>query len=338
MICKYGKDIDMRHINRDVHNLKEMIRKVKDQSIQSLVQFNPAGEEYTCNICHESNYDIFLNIHGYYYCECKNCKSVFLANIPDVKKLYEGNPDTTVDMYVDKDLFYKRVKMIAEPKVNFILNVAKQLNIDVRSWLDIGCGTGEVLYILNKLGYNAMGIESDLREVNFAKQEKKLNIIEGYVDVQEENLEIAQAIQEASVISFFNVLEHINEPDRFIDYIYQNMSDKTLLIFEVPKHPSLASFVNLTAKENIYRHMVPPIHLQIFSDEGIGLLLKEKFELLATWGFGQGFFDILTNAMLVSDIGNTKLYNQILNSSNKIQSLIDEANLSDQMLYVAQKK
>ncbi|MPN60752.1 hypothetical protein SDC9_208484 [bioreactor metagenome] len=67
------------------------------------------------------------------------------------------------------------------------------------------------------------------------------------------------------------------------------------------------------------------------------MLLENKFELLATWGFGQGFSDIINNAVINSGIENSDLYNQILNVTNEIQKTIDENNLSDQMLFIARK-
>lgn len=336
MIKKYGKDIDMRYVNRNIRGIKKIIDNVTKQAIHNLADFDPENQ-YKCRICQESNYDLFLTIHGYYYCECKNCKSIFLANIPNAKKLYEGSPNTTIDIYIDKNLFNKRVEMIAEPKINFILETANQLNVKIKQWLDIGCGTGEVLYALNKLGYPTIGIESDSREVDFARKENNLNVIEGFVDYDMDNQQIGYNIQNSSVVSFFNVLEHIERPDKFINYIFKHMSKDSLLVFEVPMHPSLASFANLTSKDTVYRHIVPPIHLQIFSYEGIKLLIKDKYKLVATWGFGQGFFDILTNAVISSGIENLKLYNMLLDKSNSIQKKIDECNFSDQMIFIAKK-
>lgn len=336
MIKKYGKNVDMRNVNRNISKIKHMIKDVKESSINNLVEFD-LNEQYKCRICHHIEYNFFMNIYGYQYCECNRCKSIFLANIPDTKKLYQGIPNIPIDLYIDKDLFEKRVEMIAEPKIEFILNVAKKIGVKIEQWVDIGCGTGEILYVLNKRGYSTIGIESDLREVDFARRENDLNVIEGFVDYVKEEQEINNAIESSSVISLFNVLEHIDKPDEFINYIYRHMPINSLLVFEVPKHPSLASFANLTSNTNIYRHIVPPIHLQVFSDEGVNSLLKNKFELIATWGFGQGFFDILTNAVIISNIENLELYNNLLDASNNIQKVIDENNFSDQMIFIAQK-
>ncbi|MEA4924888.1 MAG: methyltransferase domain-containing protein [Syntrophomonadaceae bacterium] len=338
MIKKYGKYIDMRNINRDINKMKDMIEGVRKSSEENRTPYN-SETRYKCRICNHDDYELYLNIHGYQYCECKNCQSVFLANLPNVKKLYEGIPDTPIGHFLDKEIFKKRVEMIAQPKVDFVADVSREIGFSINQWLDIGCGVGETLCALktSKGSYSVIGIESDLREISFAREENDLEIIEGYIDYKNRNNEIESAIKNSSVVSFFNVLEHVEEPGEFIDYIYRHMAKGALLVFEVPMHPSLASFANLTANGNIFRHILPPIHLYVFSYKAAGMLLENKFELLATWGFGQGFSDIINNAVINSGIENSDLYNQILNVTNEIQKTIDENNLSDQMLFIARK-
>ena len=86
------------------------------------------------------------------------------------------------------------------------------------------------------------------------------------------------------------VLEHIPNPSDFIRDIYDYSNKNSILVFEVPRHPSLASFSNLVSHDAVYRHIVPPQHLQIFTEEGVDKILKNKYEIIGKWGFGQGFF------------------------------------------------
>lgn len=166
---------------------------------------------------------------------------------------------------------------------------------------------------------------------------KELDVYKKYIDVNNEAAEVTDLINSNDIVSLFNVLEHIEEPTKYVEYLYTRMKKGSYLIIEVPKHPSLGSFANLTSMDNIYRHIVPPIHLQIFSIKSLEILLGSKFEIVATWEFGQGFMDVINNAMIISETQPCDLYNMILDKSDSIQKTIDEAGLSDQILIIARK-
>lgn len=336
---KYGKKIDMRTLNRDLTNIQVMKHNRKEAALKNLNEFNP-NNKVLCPICNSIEYEFYVNIYGYQYCECQDCKSIFLANLPNAEELYQGKEEIAVEHYINKEIFDKRKEIISKPKLDFVLECLNSYygcDFKIKSWLDIGCATGELLSFVKDMGIEAVGIESDFREVEFARNVCGLEIIEGYVDSNNPNEDIINAVHNATVISFINVLEHIPNPIDFINDIYQYSNDDSILVFEVPRHPSLASFSNLVSHDAVYRHMVPPQHLQIFTELGVEKILKDKFEVIATWGFGQGFFDILTESAINADLENVELYNQLIDSSNPIQKSIDEAGFSDTMIFICKK-
>ncbi|MBQ9025559.1 MAG: class I SAM-dependent methyltransferase [Methanobrevibacter sp.] len=337
---KYGKEIDMRNLNRNLENIRVMKQNRKDASLKYLNEFNP-DDEISCPICESGQYKYYVDIYGYKYCECQYCKSIFLANLPNAEELYQGSEEVAVEHYVDKEIFEKRKEIISKPKLEFVLECLNDYNgggnFKINSWLDIGCATGELLSFVQDMGIKAVGIESDYREAEFARKIVGLEIIEGYIDSKNPNEEINNAVYDASVISFINVLEHIPNPIDFINDIYKYSNDDSILVFEVPRHPSLASFSNLVSHDAVYRHMVPPQHLQIFTEKGVDEILKDKYEIIGKWGFGQGFFDILTESAINADLDNLELYNQLIDQSNPIQKVIDEVGFSDTMIFVCKK-
>ena len=139
------------------------------------------------------------------------------------------------------------------------------------------------------------------------------------------------------LISLINVLEHIKNPIGLVNDLYDRMHRGAMMVFEVPRHPSVASLANLTHHSIIYRHITPPVHLQIFSDKAINMILEGKFRLLGKWEFGQGFTDLINYAMISSDTHENELYDEVMKASNSIQFAIDKAGLADQILVIAQK-
>ena len=262
-----------------------------------------------------------------------------MANLPDIKKMYSGeNESANTASYIDDKVYNQRVEMISGPKVEFAIKACVSENINIKSWLDIGCGGGEILsYISNNYkSIEAMGIESDIQEVDFARK-KQLTVYNVYVDVKERNELIENLIAKNDVISMFNVLEHIENPLELIKYLWNHMHKNAVIVFEVPRHPSAASFANQTCTNMNYRHIVPPIHLQVFSEKSLNYLLENRFEIFAKWYFGQGYTDIINNAMLMSNLNESAIYLELVKLSNKIQQIFDESNLADQMLIMAKK-
>lgn len=198
---------------------------------------------------------------------------------------------------------------------------------------------GELLFYLKLCGSDikGIGLESDKAEWEYT-QKIGLDVYKKFIDMDNLDTEITELIQDKDVISFFNVLEHIEKPREYINYLYNSMKAGAYLVIEVPKHPSLGSFANMTSKDNIYRHIVPPVHLQVFSERSLNILLGNMFDIVAIWEFGQGFADIINNAMILSDTKSCELYDKVMATQNKVQRVIDETGLADQILIIAQRK
>lgn len=198
-------------------------------------------------------------------------------------------------------------------------------------------GGGEVLRVLQNLNIRGMGIEPDANECEFAAS-KGLKVYNRYIDVDTDDELINQLIEESDVVSILNVLEHVTEPVQFVRYFLEKMRGGGIFVFEVPRHPSMASFANLTCDHAVYRHCVAPIHLQIFSEDAVEYLLGDEVDVIAKWEFGQGYTDVLTNAMILAEKKSSPLYDRLMDLSNNIQPIIDEAGFGDVMLVVARKR
>lgn len=167
---------------------------------------------------------------------------------------------------------------------------------------------------------------------------KGLEVHNLFIDIEKENEKTRELLEESDIVSFFNVLEHMVNPKGFLDFIGKRMHPGAVLALEVPRHPSAASFANLTCKNQVYRHIDPPIHLQIFSGDSLGRLLEDQFEIQGKWLFGQGYSDLISNAMLLSGEQENELYHRLMDLSNTIQPVFDRNGLADQILLVARKR
>lgn len=274
----------------------------------------------------------------YKYYECEGCGMVYLANLPETNEMYTGEETANGSAREYEDQFVQRVDMITKPKVEFVLDLCRQQNIRIDSWLDIGCGIGEILHYLEKnTNVKGAGIETDPKRVDFIRRQlgEKVKIFDKYLEPDNCDREIMDQIRKTNVITMINVLEHVQHPKRWIEFLHQNMEKGSVLVIEVPRHPSAASFANLMMPDRIYRHISAPVHLSIFSEASMDCLLEGKFRMIGKWGFGQGFADIVNNAVMLSDMYHKRLYQQLLDCSNKVQKVLDESGLSDSMIFAA---
>jgi 2-polyprenyl-3-methyl-5-hydroxy-6-metoxy-1,4-benzoquinol methylase len=335
MIEKYGKTIDFRYINRDLNRIKVH----NEHSLEVCGRFYNADSSFDgkCRICGSTDMTPFCRMNDQYsYFRCNNCNCIVMGNLPNIKEMYVDEKSANGLDHTDLSIYEKRVDMIFKPKVDWILEVCNSNGIKIDKWTDIGCGGGEFLYYLSKLHVEATGIESDPNEVRHTHN-LGLNVIENYFEVSKKNKVIDDLVYDSDIVSFMNVLEHVENPASYVDYFYNHMHTGAVLVIEVPRYPSLAALANMTSTNIVYRHITPPNHLQIFSENAIEKMYGGRFEIIGKWGFGEGFTDILNNTMLNSNTDENDLYEKMMNISNDIQFIVDKNGLSDQMIFVARR-
>lgn len=168
-------------------------------------------------------------------------------------------------------------------------------------------------------------------------REKGLKCINAFVDPEKDDPELDDLFRTADVISMLEVLEHFEEPDKMINFLKRKMKPGALFVVEVPRHPSVASFANLTHRNIVFRHIVVPQHLQIFNEKTFEILFGNDFKVVGEWGFGQGFSDLINFPVMESGMNDEKLYAEIMSHNNEVQRIFDKSGLADSMLLVAKK-
>ena len=96
------------------------------------------------------------------------------------------------------------------------------------SILDVGCGGGELVYLLQQLGYDAAGVEPDRSYSQSARSVLGLPVQTGFV----QDLDFpADAFR---VILMYHVLEHIDAPLAVLARLRRWLADEGVLLIEVP--------------------------------------------------------------------------------------------------------
>jgi len=135
--------------------------------------------------------------------------------------------------------------------------------------LDLGSGTGNLSYILKKIGKRVICIDIE-KECLMICKEKGLEIME-------RNLEKNLPFKNNSVdgILFSDVIEHLNNPKKIISEIKRCLKNKGKLILFTPAYDS----INWIIAEKIHNYLTKRKsgHISPFTYESLDYLLSKYF-------------------------------------------------------------
>ena len=132
--------------------------------------------------------------------------------------------------------------------------------------LDVGCGIGTFLHLAQNQGWEIHGVELSESGAAFARKEYGLDVFCG--DLFEANF----PNQHFDVISVYHVLEHIPQPNPFLDELQRILKPKTgCLIIEVPNGGSIQSRL----QKGNWPYVHPKDHLYYFSHRTLPQLLRK---------------------------------------------------------------
>ncbi len=332
MKITYGKKIDSSKLKSSVD---------KTQSIQASKAASnsiPLGDRIdTCPVCFSRKADSIATVYRFEYVKCRDCETAYVVNPPqqnDLERIYTSEYYTAANqkLYANKEILTYRLENISGPKVEYVLN---SISPRPESWLDIGCGTGEILKSAKDRGLRVAGVETNEMQRDFARDQFDIEILGEYVTPQN----IGKLGASFDVISLFSVLEHVLDPDALVASISALQSRQSILVVEVPHYPSISSLTQSIFPELVNRMMHPPLHLFLFSLKGIKQLLERHgYEITHCWFFGQDMYEFITTLFLVApELNDSDLAKALMPLLGKFQQVIDESNLSDEMLLIAKK-
>lgn len=188
-----------------------------------------------CPVCGEKDYDVIFHrdfsslieivpFERYNVCLCNICGMAyadFISN-SNLNEYYE-------EMSKYEIISLEKLELLSKQKnYEVIKNLFKKMNVPTEAKiLDIGCGSGILLYKLKQVGYcNLKGLDPSEHCRNFALKFLDIDIMSG---------EIGDEFEEKyDVILLEAVLEHIVDVDGAIKYCKKMLNDNGILYIGVP--------------------------------------------------------------------------------------------------------
>ncbi len=332
MKIRRGKQIDSEHLKRNL----DKVASIKDATAFSSAISKGDILEH-CPICRSVDAKDIVEIYGFLYRECLGCGTAFVVNPPAEDQLqaaYRSDYYTAVNkkLLANDQIIEYRVRQIAVPKVAFVKeNITSKKN----TWLDVGCGVGEILSAAKNQGYEVLGLEANPMESEYGRKTFGIEVRNEYVSEST----LGDYAGRYGVVSLFSVLEHVLSPNAILNDVARIQAKGDNLVVEVPHYPSISVASQISFPEQVNRMMHPPLHLFLFPLRALQSMLGAYgYEVKAAWFFGQDFYEMFSTLGLFNkDLNDSALHHALAPLVNDFQKVIDEHGLSDEVLIVAEK-
>jgi SAM-dependent methyltransferase len=215
----------------------------------------------------------------------KNMPSV-AQNLPDAAGLkndrgmdldvYQCGGCGLVQLDVEPVPYYKEIiraagysREMKDFRLKQFTEFVKEYSLEGKKVLEVGCGRGEYLSLMQAAGAKAYGLEYGDESLKICR-ENGLEVIKGFLD--KPDYKIPAALFDAFfIISFF---EHLPNPNAALQGIYNNLSDSGVGIVEVPNF-------DMMLRENLFSEFMRD-HLCYFTKQTLATALElNGFEIIS---------------------------------------------------------
>lgn len=226
-----------------------------------------------CPICFQKKFSVKYTINNYQIVQCDNCKLVMLnqkLKFEEVVDLYKnnyfnGNANgsgyfnyNTMEKSLRKN-FRKRVKKI-------IAQTGRNISL-----LDVGAGQGFFVDECLKEGIKAEGLEISKEALIYTEKELKIKMYAG-------TIEDFKPSKKYDVITLWDVIEHVYEPNRFLKIINESLKDNGFIFLSTGDIDSFVAKISGSA----WHLFNLPEHAYFYSKKTINKLLnKNDFRVLS---------------------------------------------------------
>ncbi len=222
------------------------------------IWLNPAPEDFEI-------YKLYLNYSTHKSINLKtvNKENKILNRIRKVifnKKLKHSNKINALDKFLEKISYIHPAWRDTQLANNFYIP-----KIDNGNFLDIGCGAGNAMYKMKRLGWNVVGLDFDENAVK-ASKEIGLNVINGSL------LEQSFPDNNFDAILMNHVIEHMDNPLKIIEECKRILKENGILVMITPNAKSIGRYIF----SRNWRGLEVPQHINLFSPKSLSKICKNS--------------------------------------------------------------
>lgn len=199
--------------------------------------------------------------------ECQHCTLRFTQDVPDqenIGKFYKSEDyisHTNTSKGLINNLYQKVRNVTMKQKLGII---KKYTGLQKGALLDVGCGTGSFLNVMQSEGWKVTGLEPDADARDLAKQLHELKVLPSHEIF---NLQAATY----NAITMWHVLEHVHQLHEYVEQLKNLLLANGKLFIAVPNYTSRDAkvYVKYWAAYDV------PRHLYHFSPQSMEVLVQQ---------------------------------------------------------------
>ena len=206
-----------------------------------------------CPICENTDLSYLKDYEKLYLFKCAKCNFVFDQRVPSSKELHD-----CYSIYSYSDL--RPVSKETLNSFNKLLDYFEQYR-DIGNILDLGCGQGDFLIEAKKRNWNVYGSE-------YSESATELCEKRGIIMYQGDLTKNIFDDIKFDVIASFEVIEHINNPNKFMSILNHKLQEKGLVYCTTPNFNSLLRYF----EKDRFQMIVYPNHISFYTKDSIRYL------------------------------------------------------------------
>ncbi|MCB1199970.1 MAG: class I SAM-dependent methyltransferase [Leptospiraceae bacterium] len=191
-------------------------------------------ETVSCPVCNSSKnkiYERFGNNWQYTHRLCLDCKMVYCSPRPKYDEdflynAYEFYADDHSILNLDENE-YESHALRATPGIEKEITEYFKFDKDKKSFIDIGCATGEYLFRAKDYYQMVFGLEVSSKMAEFVRNKLNIEVFTDKFEDLSENLKF-------SCIHMSHVIEHIPDPHVWLKKTKQLLTRGGILVIKVP--------------------------------------------------------------------------------------------------------
>lgn len=296
---------------------------------------NDLKKTKSCIACDCSSCHVVFHKDGFGFSKCTNCNTVFVSPRPDDTQLewwYRHSKSQLHSVEILKSTEDAR-KVLYENRIDLFL---ERIGSDVKTFLEVGAGSGQLLEIIQDKIKNSYikGIDLNPMAVEASKQK---GIDCDLVDINQMSKKINRKFD---VIMAFEVLEHLPNPQKSVKNIFDILNENGIFYGTLPNYHGY-DFLEIG---QIYRNLFAPTHLNYFNPKSLEIFFKKNgFKEVEIMTDGVLDTILVDNYHKSKKVALSDFWKMIYDNNDyqdflsEFQSLLSKHKLSGNMTFIARK-
>jgi|GEM_PF-3876727 len=233
-----------------------------------------------CALCgSEDSIPVLTTVNDFHLARCLHCDFQFYSPRPH---------NEAIEAYYHEEEFYSKVNLTA---VEIVMDILSYHKMQPGKLLDIGCGVGALVYMAEKKGWSAKGVDPSPLAARLGKEKLGVDIIQSYVN----GLDFPDNHFDAVVL--LAVLEHAFDPLEMVRKVWGWLKPGGKIIFSTPNLDNLQ--YHLLAEKAGYSWFIKE-HINHFT-------IKTHRQMLMQTGFVDPMFHLSGHFSVKRENGASRL-------------------------------